>query len=148
MDAVVMGNHDTTPAHPWESPVEGGMINIHPPRSGAATADNNSLMAYRDNPGFIAVRRPNTLVRARLKARERHHRAIQTKEHFDRNFVQSLKVPYQLKMVARGAAGVLQRKNLVVIEDAHENSCYLVVHHYRISLPLDGAGPDPPIEPL
>jgi hypothetical protein len=30
-------------------------------------------------------------------------------------------------MVTRGAPGILQRKNLVVIEDAHESSCYLVV---------------------
>jgi hypothetical protein len=34
-------------------------------------------------------------------------------------------------VVTRCAAGILQRKDLVVIEDAHETSCYPVVAYRR-----------------
>ena len=47
-------------------------------------------------------------------------------EHLQGNAGRALQVSDQLKMVARGAAGILQGKDLMVIEDAHRLTCYLV----------------------
>jgi hypothetical protein len=72
-----------------------------------------------------------------LEGAKGHHRAIQPDKQFDGDLVRRLQVPYQFKMVARGAAGILQGKDLMVIEDAHES--YMLpgepISHQNLSQP-------------
>jgi hypothetical protein len=49
-----------------------------------------------------------------------HHRGVNAHKQFNLNFAGGLKIAHQFVLVSRDAASVLQREDLVIIEDTHK----------------------------
>ena len=120
MDAIVVGDHHPLPADPGKGPVEGRVVDIDcsPKRgdeAGKRLIEDVTGRARLD--GRPAAKHPGLRVPEQA---EGHDRTVQPKKQLDGDLARFLQVPYQLKVVTRSAAGILQGKDLMVIKDAHE----------------------------
>ena len=108
MYAVVVGDHHAPPAHPGKGPVKSRMVDVDPSMKRRDDRGQNfidgvagqSRLQRRGAAEYSGARLP--------EAGKRHHRAVQPHEHFDCDLVEFLQITDQLKMVARGAPGILQ----------------------------------------
>src|SRR5450631_538275 len=125
MDAIVVGDDHPPTAHPGESPVKCRMVNIDPPPKRGNDCRKQLVegiagQAWLDRR--LAAKHPGLRP---LERAEGHDRTVQPQKQLDSELAQPLQVPYQLKVVTRSAASILQRKDLMVIEDAHKSfTCY------------------------
>src|SRR5580704_5630054 len=134
MDAIVVGDDHPPPAHPGKSTIEGWVVDIDrsPKRSderGEQLIEGVTRQARFE--GRPSAKHSRLCL---LEGAEGHDRTVQPQKQLDGNFAQPLQVPYYLKVVTRSAAGILQRKDLMVIEDAHEASMLsgpLISHQNR-----------------
>lgn len=119
MDAIVMGDDHPPSPHPGQSPIECWVVDIDfsPKR-----ADEPGKQLVDGITGQAWLDRRLAAKHAGLRPAERtegHDRTVQPQNQLEGDLVQSLQIPYQLKVVTRSAAGILQGKDLMVIEDAH-----------------------------
>jgi hypothetical protein len=120
MYAVVVGDHHSPPSHPGKGPVKSGVVDVDASTKRRDDRGQN-LIGCVTGQSRLHRRAAAEYSGARLlKGSKRHHRAVQPHEDLNRDLIGLLQITGQLKMVARGAPGILQGKDLMVVEDAHE----------------------------
>jgi hypothetical protein len=113
--AVVVGNDDVPTADPGKCPVKSRMVDVDSSTKWGADRGKN-FIDYVAGHSRLYHRATAEYSGARLlEVSKRHDRAVQPHNDLNRDLIQLLQISNQLKMVARSASGILQRKDLMVV---------------------------------